>query len=360
MNRAILGLAALAVAVGSSASCGGAVSNKEYGDGGDIDAASSSSSGGSGSGSGLDSSSGSTSSSGTDSGYTSGSGGGSGGCIVGHPDDWDEWPIPNSQADVAAGAPNLESYRDNGDGTATDLVTCLMWQQVVPSMKYSSTDALGYCAGLMLAGRSDWRLPSEAELFSIVDFGQQSPSISATAFPSAPANWFWSSTLVAGTTDVWSVNFGYGYANYKVEAYTPSVRCVRSTGVDGPAGHYTIGAGASAGTVYDTKSKLTWQQAAPVTAYPWANAKTYCTALDLDGGGWRMPTEKELFSLVDRSGQMAPPTIDSTAFPGTPPSYFWSSTLAASSASYAWSVDFSTGQTYDFDMSPVGNVRCVR
>ena len=333
------------------------VHDSETQDGGDTGDASSSSGGDSSTESGSDG--GPESGTRRDSGSSGGSGGGSGGCIVGHPDDWDEWPIPNSQADVTAGAPNLESYRDNGDGTVTDLVTCLMWQQAVPSMKYSSGDALGYCAGLMLAGRSDWRLPSEAELFSLVDFGQQSPSISATAFPSAPANWFWSSTPVAATTDVWSVNFGYGYANYKVEAYTPSVRCVRSTGIDGPTGHYTIGAGASAGTVYDTESKLTWQQAAPVTAYLWANAKTYCTALDLDGAGWRLPTEKELFSLVDRS-QTAPPYIDSTVFPGTPPNYFWSSTLAASSASYAWSVDFSTGQTYDFDMSPVGNVRCVR
>ena len=334
------------------------VHGSEASDGGDFGDASSSSGGDSG----TESGSGDGSESGTrrDSGSSGGSGGGSGGCVVGHPDDWDEWPVPNSQADVTAGAPNLEGYRDNGDGTVTDLVTCLMWQQVVPSMKYSSSDALGYCAGLMLTGHGDWRLPSEAELFSLVDFGQQSPSIDPTAFPSAPANWFWSSTPVASTTDVWSVNFGYGYANYKVEAYTPSVRCVRSTGVDGPAGHYAIGAGSSAGTVYDTKSKLTWQQAAPVTAYSWTDAKTYCTGLDLDGGGWRMPTEKELFSLVDRSGQAAPPYIDSATFPGTPASYVWSSTLSASSASYAWSVDFSSGQTFDFDMSPVGNVRCVR
>jgi hypothetical protein len=37
---------------------------------------------------------------------------------------WAEWPMPNSQADVTAGAPNPESYMDNGDGTVTDKVTC--------------------------------------------------------------------------------------------------------------------------------------------------------------------------------------------------------------------------------------------
>jgi len=32
--------------------------------------------------------------------------------------DWAGWPMPNDQADVTAGAPNLESYADNGDGTS--------------------------------------------------------------------------------------------------------------------------------------------------------------------------------------------------------------------------------------------------
>ena len=37
--------------------------------------------------------------------------------------------MPNSAADVANGAPNLAHLVDNLDGTVTDLVTGLMWQQ---------------------------------------------------------------------------------------------------------------------------------------------------------------------------------------------------------------------------------------
>jgi len=356
MSRALLGLAALAVAVGSSASCGGAVKDSEIGDGGATGDASSSPGGDSGSES--DSGDGSESGPGGDSGHGGGSGGSSGACSASAGDS-DEWLIPNSPADVAAGAPNLQSYRDNGDGTVTDLVTCLTWQQDVPDKRFAWGDAIADCAGLPLAGHGDWRLPSEAELFSLVDFGQQSPSIDWAAFPDAPANWFWSSTPVDGSPYGWTINFGYGYANYKVESYTPSVRCVRSNGAVAPPGQYAIGAGAGAGTVYDPRSRLTWQQAAPAATYSWADATAYCPTLDLDGKGWRLPTEKELFSLVDRS-QGAAPYIDPTAFPGTPPDYFWSSTPAARWASYAWSVDFSSGETYDFDVSSAGYLRCVR
>jgi len=139
---------------------------------------------------------------------------------------WNEWPLPNSQVDVAAGAPNLESYTDNGDGTVTDNVTGLMWQQAVTS--YSWADAVAYCPTLTLAGQSDWRLPSMIELLSIVDHGQYNPSIDPTYFPSTPPDSFWSSSPVAGSPyHAWYVYFYYGLANNEGVAYPHYVRCVR-------------------------------------------------------------------------------------------------------------------------------------
>jgi len=141
---------------------------------------------------------------------------------------WAEWPMPNSQADVTAGAPNLESYTDNGDGTVTDNVTGLMWQQVVPSATYTWANAVAYCPTLALAGHSSWRLPSRIELESIVDFGQSSPSINGTYFPSTPKDWFWSSSPVAGSPSyAWGVYFFNGSASYGVVSGAGYVRCVR-------------------------------------------------------------------------------------------------------------------------------------
>jgi len=108
---------------------------------------------------------------------------------------WAEWPMPNDQVDVTAGAPNLESYTDNHDGTVTDNVAGLMWQQTVPTGTYTWSQAVAYCPTLKLAGHSDWRLPSRIELVSIVDLGVTSgATINATYFPSTPAGWFWSSS----------------------------------------------------------------------------------------------------------------------------------------------------------------------
>src|SRR5262249_33531794 len=57
---------------------------------------------------------------------------------------WAEWPMPNDVRDVGAGAPNVESYKDNLDGTVTDNVTGLIWQQGYASCN-TQVDCVAYC-----------------------------------------------------------------------------------------------------------------------------------------------------------------------------------------------------------------------
>jgi formylglycine-generating enzyme required for sulfatase activity len=123
-----------------------------------------------------------------------------------------------------------------------------------------------------------------------------------------------------------------------------------------PAGRYTTASGA----VFDTKTKLTWQQTAPSGTYTWADAKTYCQNLSLAGTGWRLPTMKELQTIVDDS--RLNPSIDPTAFPATLATYFWSSSPFAGQQTAAWFVDFglSVGSTNTDDMTSTHDVRCVR
>jgi len=140
---------------------------------------------------------------------------------------WAEWPAPNSQADVSAGAPNLSSYADNGDGTVTDSVTGLMWQQAVAAGPFTWAQAKAYCPTLTLAGHSDWRVPTRIELVSLVDFGRSSPAINTTYFPSTPSDYFWSSSPLAGSSSLaWYVNFYSGFADYP-EVPAGYARCVR-------------------------------------------------------------------------------------------------------------------------------------
>ena len=131
-----------------------------------------------------------------------------------------------------------------------------------------------------------------------------------------------------------------------------------------PAGRYEI---VTSGTVYDRKTKLTWQQAVPQTgAYTWGSASTpgtaqsYCATLSVGGGGWRLPTVGELLTLVDYTQPGGSAMIDPTFFADTPPSAFWSSTPVAGAASDAWYVYFLYGYSYVVSVSGTGYVRCVR
>jgi hypothetical protein len=147
---------------------------------------------------------------------------------------WAEWPMPNGPVDVSNGAPNAESYTINGDGTVTDNVTGLMWQQAVPSTPYAWSDAVAYCPTLTLGAHSDWRLPTIIELVSLIDYSvgddNVNPSINATVFPGTPISpSFWSSTPLASSpsSEAWALDFALGGVTYLVVNDPGEVRCVR-------------------------------------------------------------------------------------------------------------------------------------
>jgi len=152
--------------------------------------------------------------------------------------DWALWPMPNGSGDVSAGAPNPNKYSDNMDGTVSDLVTHLMWQQQVPTTGGLNEDgnltwgaASEYCSILSASGHDDWRLPSEIELASLLDYsdlGQGHPSIDRALFPDTPLSAFWSSTTLAGAaTNAWTVYFDAGFTYAYDMSTVARVRCVR-------------------------------------------------------------------------------------------------------------------------------------
>ncbi len=139
---------------------------------------------------------------------------------------WAEWPMPNNSPDTPT-APYPASYTDGGDGTVLDNWTSLVWQKMVTGT-YTWQAAGAYCAGLNVAGHTDWRLPTLIELVSIVDYGFNGPSISPTYFPGTSASSYWSSTPVAGApTSAWAVWFGSGATEVDAMTGALSVRCVR-------------------------------------------------------------------------------------------------------------------------------------
>lgn len=133
---------------------------------------------------------------------------------------------------VRTNTTGLSGMLDNGDGTVTDRATGLTWQQIPDPMLYTQAGAATLCSGLALGGTAagTWRLPTVAELQTIVDDTAFIPAIDATLFPNAIATveFYWtSSTYAPNPVSSWMLWFDTGYPASADPASTGAVRCVR-------------------------------------------------------------------------------------------------------------------------------------
>ncbi len=89
----------------------------------------------------------------------------------------------------------LPDFVDNGDGTVTDRVTGLMWVQETDGVTRAWEPSIQYCEDLVFAGNSDWKLPHNRELASLVDLRKQKPAIDVAFFPDTEYKaYYWSRT----------------------------------------------------------------------------------------------------------------------------------------------------------------------
>ena len=95
-------------------------------------------------------------------------------------------------------------------------------------------------------------------------------------------------------------------------------------------------------------SELNWQEALE-------DAESYALDRYTD---WRLPNIKELDSLaaLDRYN----PAINSTVFPNTPSSWYWSASPYAGVSNSAWRLGFDDGYDSSGSRSSGGHVRLVR
>ncbi|MBI5549435.1 MAG: DUF1566 domain-containing protein, partial [Deltaproteobacteria bacterium] len=106
---------------------------------------------------------------------------------------------------------------------------------------------------------------------------------------------------------------------------------------------------------------LVWQRKVAARKYGWADAKEACRVMSLDAYayGWKLPTKKQLETLVDHEIRFT--TIDALAFPETPRESYWSSTIVVDMMGFeeAWAVDFVTGTSKTERTSTALAIRCV-
>ena len=224
---------------------------------------------------------------------------------------------------------NQPLYLDSGDGTITDLVTGLMWQQT-PDLENKSTfpEAVAGADTFSLGGYDDWRLPSIKELYSLIDFRGHTGMSAESSIPYIDTAYFdfcygdedggerfidaqyWSATQYVGTVfqGVAAV-FGVNFADGRIKGYprdmgqggqpmTEFVRYVRgntSYGINDFADN-------SDGTITDNSTGLMWQKSDDGVPRNWEEALAYAENLSLAGhDDWRLPNAKELESIVNYS-----------------------------------------------------------
>ncbi|MBN1657306.1 MAG: DUF1566 domain-containing protein [Anaerolineae bacterium] len=253
---------------------------------------------------------------------------------------------------------NAPSYTDNGDGTVTDNVTGLMWQQS-PDMdgdgdidtadKMTFDEAVAAADDLGLAGYDDWRLPTIKELYSLILFSGTDPSGCATAascpdiVPFLDTDYFefaygdtdagerlidaqyWSSTEYVGTTmNGVATAFGVNFADGRIKGYpsepagppgheftmTAFVRYVRGNAEYGINDFVDNGDG----TITDQATGLMWAQDDSGTGLNWEEALAWVAQKNAEGylgyDDWRLPDAKELQSIV---GYTRAPAVTSSA-----------------------------------------------
>ena len=238
-----------------------------------------------------------------------------------------------------------------------DEQTGLIWETKSPmtgdlnghAARYSWEEAHAYIDRLnshSYGGFSDWRLPNREELRTIVNYNDQIPAVDTAYFPTMPPEFYWSKDVYgADITLAWGIYFAYGCAICYLKENRYAVQAVRG-GYKPEFGDTTryLFLDNGDGTVTDVNAGLMWQQTEVATWMTQAEALKYCETLRLGGyDDWRLPTQKEIATLLDLSYK------DSTwfhkeFFPNviTKPQGFYAASTTFG-ATFGWGVNFQFG-----------------
>jgi len=231
-------------------------------------------------------------------------------------------------------------------------------------------EAESYCASLTLDEIDSWRLPTYNELLTIVNYERERPSV-YDIFQHTNDKEYWTQTTSASNAFTkWTIHFHRGIVYSGTGTYvsgrstTHNVRCVSDEFAKKRLRERDFSKNGD--VVTDNINRLLWQDSlnTKVDKHSLSDADAYCDNLSLGGltSGWRIPTVKELASLIDVEAY--DPAIDgnftSTAYND---GYWTSESQANGSATNQWDINFKDGEINfggtthaSFDQY----VRCVR
>ena len=248
---------------------------------------------------------------------------------------------------------NQPSYTNNGDGTVTDNVTGLMWQQspdtdgdgdIDAADKLSYDEAVAGASAQTTGGYSDWRLPTIKELYSLILFSGVDPSgyagtdtsglipfIDDAYFDFAygdtsageriiDSQYASSNLYVSDESNGGRTLFGVNFADGRIKGYGLAMPGSEKTFfvmyVRGNTG-YGLNSFADNGNgiITDNATGLMWGQNDSGAGFNWEEALAWVETQNAAGylgyNDWRLPNAKELQSIVDYS--RSPDTTGSAA-----------------------------------------------
>ena len=234
-----------------------------------------------------------------------------------------------------------------------DNITGLLWKPYQAAFAVSWYDAWNVIiAGLnnsAYGGYSDWRMPTLKEMVNLLNFGKTSPALDTKFFPSM-YYYTWTATDAPGDpSKAMMIRFVYGDMAPGGKSAEGAYYFAAAVRGGAPAQSFTDNGD---GTITDNNTGLMWAQDTvdfngddiidTNDKMSWQDALAWCESLTLAGyDDWRLPTVKELMSLVDHGTNQ--PAIDTAYFPDTVSSFYKSSTTENHDTDGAWTVYFNGG-----------------
>jgi N-acetylneuraminic acid mutarotase len=261
--------------------------------------------------------------------------------------------------------PDYQSLTKTANDEVTDNNTGLIWTVGGDSNTYTYAQAIQYCASFQDAeGFVGYRLPSVIELMTLINNGNDLPSI-APFFAGTQSTNYWTATPTATAGMLaWTVRFDFGEVIPLLQDSTLPVRCVRgqssvlNVGNVGlrKAGPFT----ATTLTVQDPTTGLEWQKVDDGVKRSQKGSMDYCAQLSLGGlSGWHLPNVSELLGLVQYDAINNGVAID-PAFTGAQGDVYWTSTQNEGAPTLSWAITFNLGVLDGITVTGLGYARCVR